>query len=108
MKKIAIFSIKDDLHALVIQKIIIERGLKCHLIEVDMLWDENLINIDFHSSNYYLLDNNKEKVEIEGIDVIWWRRSVRGQKYTNSQISDDQKGYSNKEMEAVRGGRLHS
>lgn len=105
---IGIFTIKGDLHALVIQKTLKEKGITSHIIEVDRLWDSNSININFNSSEFYLLDREKKKVCIDKLRLIWWRRSVRGQQYENSHFPEQYKGYMNNEFEASLFGLLHS
>lgn len=107
MKKIAIFTIKDDLHALVIQTEIIARGGYCRVIEADVLW-QNQLHIDFDSQTFQLPDREGVPVNINELDTIWWRRSVREQRFGEAAPPEEQKHYMNNEFEAVVFGVVNS
>lgn len=108
MKKIAIFTIKEDLHSLVIQKELRNRNISCQLVEVDHLWENSMFNLDFQKNNFEFLDNEQKVVDVQSLNVIWWRRSVRGQKNLPYEIPTEQRGFINNEFEAVLFGFLHS
>lgn len=100
MNKIAIFTIKDDLHALVIQQEILSRGGCCQVIEADVLWQKK-IHIGFNSESFQLPDRDNKPVKINELDVIWWRRSVREQRYVDEVPPEDERRYMNNEFEAT-------
>lgn len=108
MKNIAIFTIKDDLHGLVIQKELNDRQVNCQLIEVDHLWQKNQFHIDFETNNFELFDKDGKLVVVDKLDKIWWRRSTRSQKFTDDDIPIEQKEFINNEFEVSLLGLLLS
>jgi len=92
MKQIAIFSIKNDIHALAIQKAFGRyKDVKCHFIETNNLSGGNTkisLNLSNENDSVSWINNNSgERIDIKELDLIWWRR-VNYPQSTSKEISD--------------------
>jgi glutathione synthase/RimK-type ligase-like ATP-grasp enzyme len=108
MSRIAIITIANDLHARTIRNIILEKEGKCHIVEVDSMWQNSRFHIDFVKNNFYLLDHEGTAINIADIDKLWWRRSVRGQIFGETDLTQEQKDYINTEFGVTFTGSLFS
>ena len=80
MKKIAIFSLENDIHALAIQKELENRGMFCEIIETNKISDNNILNWSNNLSHAcFIPSRDGSKVDIRDFDLIWWRRSGSSQ-----------------------------
>jgi hypothetical protein len=72
--QIAIFSLKDELHALVAQDALRRRGVTCHFVATnDLLENGGLVWSRTGSAR--LRSDEGEWFEVGELDAIWWRRA---------------------------------
>ena len=85
-KQIAILTIRDDIHALAIQKEFENyKDVKCSIIETDQITK----NTGLCWSNLYkfpstLPSGDRDHIKVKNIDVIWWRRIYYPQQISSS------------------------
>jgi len=87
---ILIVTIKDDIHALAIQRELKRRGYKrCYILECDKLSSTNRISwsINSESSISHVFTSDGDIVDIHDIKIIWWRRP-RADQLIDSDIND--------------------
>lgn len=74
---ILIITIKDDFHALAIQRVIRDRGYKeCHIFECDRVSSEHRTHWSMTSAGAVglLHQGDGTTINVEDVSVIWWRR----------------------------------
>src|SRR6267143_1441913 len=77
--QMAIVSIEDDLHALIIQKALDKYGdLECRIIESNRICGSATLNW-FHDEDHISKSSlpvrgDSEGLNVRNLDVIWWRR----------------------------------
>jgi hypothetical protein len=85
-KNIAIYTLADDFHALVIQKTLQDRyGVKCCVVETDRICGGDGLswsNLDRYEPTFSTTDC--ERINARELDLIWWRRG-----YVHQQIPDE-------------------
>ncbi len=77
---VAIVSLTNDLHALLIQHYLRERGVRCSIVEVDRLPGVTGLGwtLDSEAPNCRTMpDRDGQSIDVEDLDVVWWRR-LRG------------------------------
>lgn len=83
-KQIAICAFEDDLHALAIQKkLSIYEDVTCYIFETDRICNRAVVN--WFSENICSLKStltakNEDCVDVNELDVVWWRRTMSPQK----------------------------
>ncbi|MEZ4425089.1 MAG: hypothetical protein R3E98_16960 [Gemmatimonadota bacterium] len=76
--QIAIFTLRGDLHGLVVQEALRKRGVTCHLVNTNdllahggLVWsDDGLARLRSDEGTWF---------EVAGLDAIWWRRALQAQ-----------------------------
>ncbi|MEP6601428.1 MAG: hypothetical protein ABJB49_06400 [Nitrospirota bacterium] len=73
---ILIVSIRDDLHALQVRRTLIERGHPCEILECDQVSRSSRLrfSIDQFSTTSLLHLEDGTVVDVESVEVLWWRR----------------------------------
>jgi glutathione synthase/RimK-type ligase-like ATP-grasp enzyme len=75
-KRVAIFSLANDFHALIIQKMLEDNyNIICSIIETDHICgNPGLTWSNLNSYTPVLLNANGEHIDVRTLDLIWWRR----------------------------------
>jgi hypothetical protein len=73
---ILIISVKDDFHALVVQRVLAGRGYTCcHILECDRIFADHRISWSASRERTSgILQVGDTKVDVADVSVIWWRR----------------------------------
>jgi hypothetical protein len=72
--QIAIFSLKDEVHGLVVQDALRKRGVRCHYVATnDLLSQGGLTWSDTGTAR--LRSDEGEWFDVEALSAIWWRRA---------------------------------
>jgi hypothetical protein len=78
MPRIAIFSLKDELHGLVVQDALRKRGVACDYVATnDLLAHGGLVW--GHGGPARVRSDEGDWFEVEELDAIWWRRAYQEQ-----------------------------
>jgi len=76
--QIAVFSLKDDVHGLIVQDALRKRGVVCHFVATnDLIASGGLVWS--HSGSARIRSDEGEWFEIAELDAIWWRRVYQQQ-----------------------------
>jgi glutathione synthase/RimK-type ligase-like ATP-grasp enzyme len=75
--RIAIATIQEDLHALVIREFLEHKlGVRCDILETDRIPDRGALNWSTVDGFPATIPNaSGEKVAVEALNLIWWRRA---------------------------------
>jgi glutathione synthase/RimK-type ligase-like ATP-grasp enzyme len=75
---VLIVSVRDDLHALAVQRELLSRGQRCEIFCCDQISGREAVSVTFSretkAAHCVLAPADHESVDIADIEVIWWRR----------------------------------
>ncbi len=112
-RRVAVLSLPDDLHALMIQDQLITHGVDCSIVETSRLFKggANWINYDDDTEDlpgncFTLPANNGELLDVRQLDLVWFRRINYPQEIPELELEPMQLEIVNNEYKATMFGLL--
>jgi len=108
---IVIITIKDDFHALTVQKVLREGGYQnCHIFECDRVSGEHRVHwaITPDGAVGRLLRGDGTHINVADIELIWWRRVHSDQDLDESVTDEYQRALINNDCRGALNGILAS
>jgi hypothetical protein len=103
MSRVLILSLRDDLHAYAIRHELRAMSVDCDYVAVDSL--ANQTSLSWNNRGQLGLITEGRDLPLEGVNVIWWRRSALAQK-TTAPLDDAQVDLINRDWRAALRGSL--
>lgn len=86
LPKVAVFTVKNDLHALLLRARLSRFGISCRIVESEELSLAG--DCSWTADGAWLLDSEANRLDPAELDLIWWRRCNRQRGYRGHEPAD--------------------
>ncbi|WP_433431619.1 ATP-grasp domain-containing protein [Nonomuraea sp. CA-141351] len=73
-QRVAILSLPDDLHALMIQDQLLSKDIDCHIVETSRLYKGGLCWTSHGEAGHTIPTSTGELLDVQEINLVWYRR----------------------------------